>query len=153
MKRFSSLAAFAIVLGLTVPMRASAPPIQGSASGIELCEQAVCGSAIFVAIFSGQIGSTPHTLGTIAVSVTHEPLPGPNETAAIDGGVWALQPLFGRKITGLVTGGSLFNNDGDGTFHVIARMLVTSGPAGSMTFEGTLSHNAFPPTLVGQIGQ
>ncbi len=43
---------------------------------MELCEQAVCGSAIFVAIFSGQVGFNPHALGTIAVSVTHNPLPG-----------------------------------------------------------------------------
>jgi hypothetical protein len=151
MKRLSWLAAVAVVIALTIPVRASAPPIVGSASGIELCEQAVCGSAIFVAIFNGQAGNNPHTLGTIIVSVTHDPLPGPNETVNLKTGVWLLQPIFGRPISGTVMGGTIHNNDGDGTFDIVANMHVTNGPAGDVTFEGTLSHNAFPPTLIGHI--
>jgi len=59
-----------------------------------------------------------------------------------------LQPLFGPKIAGIVTGGTIADN-GDGTFHVIAHMLSLA--TGSSTFDGTLSHNAFPPTLKGTI--
>ena len=69
------------------------------ASGIELCEQAVCGSAIFVALFSGQVGVNPHAFGKIAVAVTHAPLPDPEDPpAALTGGVWQLQAFFARKV-------------------------------------------------------
>jgi hypothetical protein len=154
-QRLSWLAVAAVLVAGAVPLRASSlPVINGNANGIELCDQAMCGSAIFVAIYNGQIGGNGHALGTIAVSVTHSPLPGPDDPpAALIGGVWQLQPLLGRKISGMVTGGSLANNNGDGTFHVIANMLITSGGVGTLTFDGTLSHNTFPPTIDGHIGQ
>ena len=153
-RRLSWLAIAAVLVAGAVPLRASSLPfINGNASGIELCEQAVCGSAIFVAIYNGQVGGNAHALGTVAVAVTHDPLPESNEFAALTGGVWQLQPFLGRKISGVVTGGSLFNNNDDGTFHVIAHMLITSGGTGTLTFEGTLSHNTFPPTIDGHIGQ
>ena len=149
-RRFSWLVVLIVLLLGAAPLRASSVPgIQGTANGIELCEQAVCGSAIFVAIFSGQVGFNPHVLGTIVVSVKHTPLPGDDDPpASLTGGVWQLQPLFGQKIAGIVTGGSIDNN-GDGTFHVIAHMF--SPATGSSTFDGTLSHNAFPPTIKGNI--
>ena len=86
---------------LGVPLRASSiPVVQGAANGIELCEQAVCGSAIFVALFSGQVGVNPHAFGTIAVSVTHAPLPDPEDPpATLTGGVWQLQAFFGGKVS------------------------------------------------------
>jgi hypothetical protein len=151
-RRHSWLLIALILIAGAAPLRASSiPAIQGTASGIELCEQAVCGSAIFVALFSGQVGVNPHAFGTIAVAVMHAPLPDPDDPpAALTGGVWQLQPLFGRKVAGIVTGGTLDNN-GDNTFHVVAHMLITSGGAGTMTFDGTLSHNAFPPTIQGTI--
>ena len=144
--------ATALVAG-TVPTRASSlPAIQGQASGIELCQQSVCGSAIFVALFSGQVGTNDHAFGSVAVAVTHDPLPDPEQTAAITGGVWQLQLLSGRAFRGIVTAGTLFNN-GDNTYHVVADMLLTSGGVGTMTFAGTLNHNTFPPTISGQISQ
>ena len=151
-QRLSWLAVAVVLVAGAVPLRASSlPVINGNANGIELCDQAMCGAAIFVAIYNGQIGNA-HALGTVSVAVTHDPLPDPGKFAALTGGVWQLQPLLGRKISGLVTGGSLFNND-DGTFHVIAHMLITSGGTGTLTFDGTLSHNTFPPTIDGHIGQ
>ncbi len=56
--------------------------------------------------------------------------------------------FFGGKATGLITGGMLTSN-GDNTFHVIAHMW--SAATGPLTFDGTLSHNAFPPTIIGGI--
>jgi len=32
-------------------------------------------------------------------------------------------------------------------------MLLTSGGTGTLSFEGTLSHNSFPPTISGTISQ
>jgi len=152
-RRLSWLVLVLVVIAGVAPMRASSlPVIQGQVSGIELCQQSVCGSAIFVAVFSGQAGASAHALGTVAVAVTHDPLPDPEETAAITGGVWQLQLLSGRRFAGIVTAGTLFNN-GDNTYHVVADMLLTSGGIGTMTFEGTLNHNTFPPTIVGQISQ
>jgi hypothetical protein len=151
-RRHSWLLIALVLLVGAAPLRASSmPAVHGAANGIELCEQAVCGSAIFVALYSGQIGFNPHALGTIAVSVTHAPLPAPDDPpAALTGGLWVLQPLFGRPISGIIAGGTLDNN-GDNTFHVIAQMQLTSGGTGTLTFDGTLSHNAFPPTIKGSI--
>lgn len=140
-----------ILIAGAAPLRASSiPAIRGSANGIELCEQAVCGSAIFAAIFSGQAGFNPHALGTIVVSVTHTPLPDAEnpDPAHLTGGVWQLQPLFGPKIAGIITGGTI-EISGPGTFRVVAQMF--SPATGSSTFDGTLSHNAFPPTINGTI--
>jgi hypothetical protein len=151
-RRFPWLVIVLVLFVGAVPLRASShPAVAGNASGIELCEQAVCGSAIFVALFSGQVGVSPHAFGTIAVAVTHDPLPEVDDPPAdLTGGFWQLQVLFGRKITGIVTGGSLTNN-GNNTFHVLAHMLLTGGGDGTLTFDGTLSHNAFPPTISGSI--
>ena len=150
-RRLSWLLIALVLFVGAVPLRASPPALlAGSANGIELCEQAVCGSAIFVAIFSGQAGFNPHALGTIVVSVNHTPLPDAEHPAPADltGGFWQLQLFFGPKITGIITGGKISDN-GDGTFHVVAQML--SATTGSSTFDGTLSHNAFPPTIKGTI--
>ena len=67
----------------------------GSSCASKRCAE----SAIFVALFSGQVGVNPHAFGTIAVAVTHAPLPDPEDPpAALTGGVWQLQALFARKV-------------------------------------------------------
>ena len=143
-----------ILIAGAAPLRASSiPTIQGSANGIELCEQAVCGYAVFTAIFTGQVGGNAHAFGTISVAVKHDPLPGPDDPPAnLTGGFWQLQPFLRLPIAGIVTGGTLESN-GDNTFHVIAHMLIRSGGLGTLTFDGTLNHNAFPPTIDGHISQ
>jgi hypothetical protein len=156
-RRLSWIVLVMVLLVGAMPLRASTVPvIQGRVVGLELCEQAVCGAAIFTAVFGGQVGSNPRALGTIFVTVNHEvPLPPPNSSVNITGGLWQLQLLSGKKFAGILTGGSLTNHEGDGTFIVIADMLrLTNGsPDGTLTFEGTLSHNTFPPTIIGQILQ
>jgi len=152
-RRFSWLALFVVLVVSAAPIRASSvpPPLQGAVAGIELCEQATCGAAIFVAGFAGQVDGR-FAIGTITVAVRHElPLPGPNLSVNIIGGAWRLQLLSGRTISGILTGGTLFNNNGNGTFHVNTPMLITSGAVGAATFDGTLSHNTFPPTISGHI--
>jgi hypothetical protein len=155
-RRPLSLTLLVAVLFLgAIPLHAdSVPLIQGRVTGIELCEQDVCGSAIFVGLFGGQVGSNLRSLGSVAVAVKHEPLPPPGGTADITGGLWQLQLLSGRKFAGDLTGGTLHNNS-DGTFDVVADMRLLAGgvPGGTLTFEGTLSHNTFPPTISGAILQ
>jgi hypothetical protein len=137
----------------SVTLRASSTPvIQGGFSGIELCEQAVCGRAIFTGIFRGQVDANPFALGTVFVAVRHAPLPAPGKSAPIIDGVWSIQLLSGKKFAGAITGGSLFNNGND-TFQVTVDMLLTSNGSGTLSFAGILSHQTFPPTIRGFILQ
>lgn len=150
-RRYSWLALVVVLVLGAAPLRASSvPPLQGQFAGIELCEQAVCGSAIFVGLYSGQVGFIPHAIGTISVAVRHNPLPPPYTPADIIGGSWQLKLLNGAILGGPICSGSLYNKN-DGTFHVIVNMAVGSCATGTATFDGTLSHNTFPPTIWGNI--
>jgi hypothetical protein len=152
-RRLAFVACAVLIVGASITARASSlPVIQGGVAGIELCPQSLCGAAIFTGIFSGQVGIVRHAFGSITVAVTHEDLPDSGQTAGVTGGVWQIKLLGGRKIAGVITGGSLHNNGND-TFHVIADMAITSGGIGTTTFEGTLSHQTFPPTIGGVISQ
>lgn len=152
-QRLSWLAIAVVVILGTMPVQASSiPRIRGAVAGIELCPQSICGAAVFVGLFRGQVGVNPLALGTMAVAVNHDPLPDVEDAAAITGGFWQLHLLNGRRFVGAVTGGTLFNN-GDNTYHVSVEMLLTSGGTGTLSFEGTLSHNSFPPTISGTISQ
>jgi hypothetical protein len=48
--------------------------------------------------------------------------------------------------------GTLVNN-GDGTFRVHVDMRILLGGAGTLQFDGELSHNVFPPSIIGLILQ
>ena len=150
-RRYSWLALVVVLVVGAAPLRASSlAPLQGQFVGVELCEQAVCGAAYFAGIFSGRVGLNPYAIGTIVVAVTHNPLPPPNTSTDVTGGQWQLRLLSGKTLTGTIatTGGTLYNNN-DGTFHVNVQMLINGG--GTATFDGTLSHNTFPPTIWGSI--
>jgi len=151
-KHYLAVFTLAVVLmGNALTVRAdSIPVIAGGVSAIELCEMKACGAAIFIGLFRGQVGANVHAIGTMAVAVTHEDLPEPDDTAKITGGVWVLQLLSGRKFTGPITGGELLNN-GDDTFALDVDMALVSGGLGSLHFGGTLSHVTFPPTIIGAI--
>ncbi len=155
MRRLLPLLALASVLLVgTVPVRAdSLPVINGSVSGIELCPQSLCGAAVFVGVYSGQVGRNYHAFGTMATAITHDDLPDVGQTAAITGGLWRLRLLSGRTIAGDVTGGTLANPRGDNTFDVTVDLHLVTGGAGWLTFSGILSHNNFPPTINGSLTQ
>jgi hypothetical protein len=142
--------ALILTIGLGPVQAVSTPVIQGQVSGLELCEQAVCGSAIFVAVFAGRVGVNPLALGVIAVAVNHDPLPGPLACAAITSGSWDLWAA-GRHFHGSVTG-TLFNT-GQNTYVVRTALTLTSGGTGVLGFQGLLDHNVFPPTIKGLISQ
>ena len=151
-RRFSWLILVAVLVFGAAPLRASSTPaLGGQVALIEFCEQAVCGAAYFFGLYAGQFGSNPHAVGTIIVRVTHTlPLPEPGVPGGVTGGAWLIKFLNGRTIGGIITGGALSNND-DGTYQVIANMLATFNGTGTNTFVGTLSHNTFPPTLLGLV--
>ena len=150
-RRLSWFALVMVLVAAAAPLRASSlPPIQVAVAGIELCEQATCGAAIFAGLFNGYVDGR-FALGTIAFSVTHEvPLPDPDATKLVTGGRWKLQTLTGKTFSGIVTGGTLHNN-GNGTFDVQTGLQILIGGSGPLTFNGVLSHNTFPPTISGRI--
>ncbi len=103
----------------------------------------------FTGVFAGQIESR-RAIGSVSVVVKHEDLPEPGFTSNILSGAWQIQ-TFNRTIHGGVQSGTLLNN-GDNTFKVHVTMTVAGSP-NTVSFNGTLNHNTFPPTLIGQIGQ
>jgi hypothetical protein len=131
---------------------ASVPVINVNTFGIELCPQAICGAAIFTGLIQGQVGANPNALGTFAAALTHEPLPDPFQTANLTGGVFEFRVGL-RRIRGIVLPGGTLLNNGDNTFTVDATLLITSGGSGTLHFVGVLSHNTFPPTIVGTVTQ
>ena len=78
--------------------------LHGFVSGFELCEQAVCGSAIFVAGFAGEIADRP-AVGLAVGGIIHNALPTViGGTAEITGGRWSIRALR-RTLEGEVTDG------------------------------------------------
>jgi hypothetical protein len=139
-----------LCLGSATARAVSTPVVQGVVSGLELCEQAVCGSAVFVGAFFGQVGFNPRALGLIAVAVNHDPLPAPGFCAEITGGRWEMWVGF-RKLGGGVSG--LLCATPQNTFVVHTVLSVESGGSGQIAFEGLLDHNVFPPTVKGALLQ
>ena len=75
-------------------------------SGRELCEQEVCGSAIFLALFAGAIDDRP-AIGLALGGIVHEPLPQQQgECVNILDGRWSIRTLQ-RTLAGDVTGGQI----------------------------------------------
>jgi hypothetical protein len=147
------LSALMIVLSTPRPAYASTPYIQLRTSGIELCPQFICPSgAIFTGIVFGRVGFNPWAFGTFTVQVRHAELPLPGDPdASILGGAFEIKVGL-RRITGLVTGGTLHNNSNN-TFTVHAELLIQDGGSGELVYDGLLDHNVFPPTVVGNITQ
>jgi hypothetical protein len=141
-----------IVIGGSRPLEAASNPIINvSTFGVELCPQSLCGAAIFTGLLYGQVGNVSPALGTFIVAVTHAPLPDPFEAAAVTGGEFELRVGL-RRIRGVVSGGTLFNN-GNNTFTVQAVLTIVSGGSGVVYYTGLLNHNVFPPTIIGTISQ
>ena len=85
--------------------------LSGIVSGVELCEQEVCGSAIFVAGFAGEIGDRP-AVGLAVGGIIHEDLPVAPGCVDLLGGSWSIRTLR-RTIAGeVVAGGDLCYVDG-----------------------------------------
>ena len=146
-------AILALALTATVSLSAdSQTSLSGLVSGRELCEQAVCGSAIFVAAFVGEIDDRP-AIGLALGGIVHEPLPqSPGECANIQGGSWSIRTLRRTLAGEVVAGGTLCYVDGI-RYLVGMSMNITQGGHGQAHFDAVLDHGPFPPTIRGAISQ
>ena len=72
---------------------AAGTSMSGAISGHELCAQDMCGSAIFAALFAGQIDARP-AVGLAIGAIRHTPLPttSTDPCAIIVGGSFAGEP-------------------------------------------------------------
>jgi hypothetical protein len=146
------------VLALVVSAAASlsADPettsLRGLVSGRELCEQAVCGSAIFAAGFAGEIDGRS-AVGLAIGSIVHTTLPqAVGECATILGGRWSINTLR-RTLSGdVAAGGHVCYVDGV-KYLVQMTMNISQGGNGAAQFNAVLDHGPFPPTIKGAIGQ
>jgi hypothetical protein len=154
MKRLVQLSVGLVVIMMiaTHTLADSSPVITGIASGLELCFQFLCGSAIFGGGVQLQVDGKPRK-GSFLVSVTHEsPLPDDEgEFVQILGGDWVIttkKDVFSGDVkTGTIT--RLAGNN----FAVNAELTLVNGGTGTIYFSGTLSHEQFPFTIVGVISQ
>jgi hypothetical protein len=153
MRRHFPLAVLATMLMLgTLPVAAdSIPVIEGNIAGIELCHQELCGAAFFAGDFVGHVNARPRQ-GAFLGAIRHQPLPEPDETSYITGGTWVIAIPFPR-FSGVVLPGGTLTNNGDNTFAIELTMMMTRGGSGTLTFTGILSHNSFPPTIIGTVSQ
>jgi hypothetical protein len=150
----SALRSTCLVLALlgTASLSAhSQTTLNGFVSGVELCEQDVCGLAIFAAGFAGEIADRP-AIGLAIGGINHQPLPtNIGQTVLIIGGQWSIRALR-RTLEGGVTGGTLTKLN-DTQFYVEMEMEITGGGTGDATFKAILDHGPFPPTIKGVITQ
>jgi hypothetical protein len=152
MRRAVRSSVLAIVLAFSaVTLSAdSRPVLTGFASGIELCPQSICGFALFVGGFEGQVNSRPASGGFVA-AITHEDLPDVLQTAQVTGGQFTI--TAGRRVfKGDVLGGHILNLNGT-QFCVVMALDITDGGHGQVYFRGLLDHGPFPPTIAGFVTQ
>jgi len=148
-----------VILALVLTL-ASATPILaqtdtslgGAISGRELCEQAVCGAAIFAAGFAGQIDERP-AVGLAIGAIKHTDLPtASGECATIIGGSWSINTLR-RTLAGRIAfGGTVCYVDGV-KYSVSLTMKIEQGGSGEAKLDVVLDHKPFPPTVKGFITQ
>ena len=123
----------------------------GDVDGFEFCTQSICGSAFFLGLFDGRVNEAPVTSGVWQLSIRHEELPDPQQSAGITGGDWRLRVGWQTQFQGEVGEGTLYNNR-DETFAVKAELLPESGEK-AVWFFGLLDHSSLPPSVRGCILQ
>lgn len=144
----AALLAYFLAVSAATLSAESRPALSGQVAGIELCPQFICGFALFVGQFEGELNSRDAS-GAFAGAITHEPLPDVFGSASLTGGSWTITANR-RVIQGHVSGGTIFNIDGT-RFCVEMQMEITSGGRGQLHFTGLLDHDPFPPTIGGLV--
>ena len=124
--------------------------------GIETSAGSLAGDTTVGATFVGELtGDLP---GTLATSINYTPpFPGPGVTNNIVGGQWALCGAWGRVFGSFTDGRVQWNADGT-LAGIVANLSIAGGSVNGMplsggagTFNGTLSHLTFPPTVSGTL--
>ncbi len=149
----SAILVLALSLVSAAPLFAqSDTSLRGALSGRELCEQAVCGSAIFAAGFAGQIDHRP-AVGLAIGAIRHTDLPtAPDECATIVGGSWSISTLRQTLSGSIEFGGRVCYIDGV-QYAVSLTMKIEQGGKGEAQLNVVLDHGPFPPTVKGTISQ
>ena len=153
MRRIAAAGILAIVLALG-GIRLSAdshPALSGGAAGIELCPEFICGFALFVGQFQGQVNSKTASGGFVA-AVVHDDLPPVGENAAITGGQWTIT-AGNKAFSGDIASGNILTLPGGTQFCITMTLEVTTGGNGELYFTGLLDHGPFPPTIGGFVTQ
>jgi hypothetical protein len=149
------------VMASASALAASQPPITGIIQGHEVCPQFIqfCGGkAWFAGKFIGQVGNVGHVTGSFLVGVSHDSLntnatPTPTQ---ITGGEWVIVIKQNtHEISGTVQpGGTLTYRAGSNAFDVALTLVLSpSDGSGTVTFQGMLDHNPFPPEIIGMLFQ
>jgi hypothetical protein len=148
------------VMASASALAASQPPITGTIQGHEVCPQFIqfCGGkAWFAGKFIGQVGNVGHVTGSFLVGVSHDSL---NQTdgavTQITGGEWVIVIKQNtQEISGTVQpGGTLTYRAGSNAFDVALTLVLSpSDGSGTVTFQGMLDHNPFPPEIIGMLFQ
>jgi len=147
------------IITLTLTLASAAPlfaqsdtSLSGALSGRELCQQAVCGSAIFVAAFAGQIDHRP-AVGLAIGGIQHTALPTkPGDCATIVGGSWSINTLRRALAGSIEPGGTVCYINGI-QYMVSLTMNIERGGEGTAELNVILDHGPFPPTVKGAITQ
>ena len=120
--------------------------ISGKISGLELCLQSICGSAVFGGRLQGGRASRN---GSWLISINHDPLPDPGESSAITGGDVKIK-VGKRRLRGEVLEGTIANKGND-TFKVTMLIKLTRGGKGELIFRGRLDHRSLPFKITGTL--
>jgi hypothetical protein len=149
----SAIITLALTLSSAAPLFAqSDTSLSGGVSGRELCEQAVCGAAIFAAGFAGQIDHRP-AVGLAIGAIRHTALPtAEGECATIVGGSWSLSTLRRTLAGSIEFGGKVCYVNGV-QYLVSLTMKIDQGGKGEAQLNVVLDHGPFPPTVKGTISQ
>ena len=145
-----ALLAVFLLFSLSARPATAGSQFSGDVEGLEFCTQYLCGSAFFLGLFDGRVTEVPDTGGVWQLSVHHEEIPDPQQSAAINGGEWRLRVGWQNQFQGEVGGGILYNN-GDETFAVKAELTRAGEEA--VWFFGLLDHTGLPPSVRGCILQ
>lgn len=152
MQRAARVFVLALVLAVSAISLSgdSGPALSGGILGIELCPQSICGFALFVGGFEGEVNSQPASGGFVG-AITHGELPPVLGTSPITGGEFTI--TAGRRvIEGDVVGGTILNLNGT-QFCVRMQLDPDKGGLEDIHFTGLLDHGPFPPIITGILSE
>jgi hypothetical protein len=148
---------FTLVSWTANPAVAASPRVHGKIVGIEICPQSVCGAAVFLFEFRGELNDRP-ARGFGWIAIVHEDLPAPNAESDILYGTGVLTIGLHRleigAIGGHLYGADLIGEHGSDVFGVDAALVICNrrGQCGSHVFEhGLLDHETLIPTIEGDV--
>lgn len=129
--------------------------LTGVVDAIEIAAGSTEGDVTYGAAFVGQIGGDFNAFVEFSIDYT-PPEPAPNVVHTIVGGSWRIERDDG-VLAGTFTGGTAAWDENEFNAAVTGELLVTeatgvfAAAGGTGTFEGTLSHRTFPPSLDGTL--